>query len=383
MGIKREALKTVSFIDNYCSFYENIFPDVRSFEHFKYFHLGLISDIPRKSLPGIAKAVGLKDGQELHHMISNSSWETEFLEKARLSLLLKELKGRSFSLIFDETGDRKKGKKTDYVSRQYLGSIGKIDNGIVSVNAYGVIENITFPLIFRIFKPKSRLKEKDEYKSKPNIASEMIDYLVDFGFKFDVVLADSLYGESINFKRTIEKYNFKYVLSIQSNHGVLMPKGKRVRKTRPKKMIRSLSNGDEIRYIQEVIFGSRRKVRYFEILDSDKQILSYVQTNITEERYPDLTNIYGLRSWIELGFRQVKNELGWCDYKLTDYKNIQRWWEIIFSTYLMISLQTSIFHQNKKESYFEKHKFWSTDKGWKKRLNNLKLIIQPYIFLPS
>lgn len=44
----------------------------------------------------------------------------------------------------DESGDRKKGKKTDYVARQYLGSVGKVDNGIVSVNAYGIYENITF-----------------------------------------------------------------------------------------------------------------------------------------------------------------------------------------------------------------------------------------------
>jgi SRSO17 transposase len=35
----------------------------------------------------------------------------------------------------DETGDRKKGKKTDYVARQYLGRVGKADKGIVSVNA--------------------------------------------------------------------------------------------------------------------------------------------------------------------------------------------------------------------------------------------------------
>ena len=33
----------------------------------------------------------------------------------------------------------------DSVAWQYLGSIGKINNGIVSVNADGVYENITFP----------------------------------------------------------------------------------------------------------------------------------------------------------------------------------------------------------------------------------------------
>jgi SRSO17 transposase len=45
--------------------------------------------------------------------------------------------------------------------RQYLGSVGKVDNGIVSVNGYGVYGNITFPLIVKIFKPKGTLKESD------------------------------------------------------------------------------------------------------------------------------------------------------------------------------------------------------------------------------
>ena len=53
----------------------------------------------------------------------------------------------------------RKETKTDYVARQYLGSVGKIDNGIVSVNAYGVYKNITFPLMFKVFKPKGTLKE--------------------------------------------------------------------------------------------------------------------------------------------------------------------------------------------------------------------------------
>ena len=67
-------------------------------------------------------------------------------------------------MVIDETGDRKKGKKTDYVARQYLGSVGKVDNGIVSVNAYGLYSNITFPLSVKIFKPKGTLKEGDKYK---------------------------------------------------------------------------------------------------------------------------------------------------------------------------------------------------------------------------
>jgi DDE superfamily endonuclease len=37
------------------------------------------------------------------------------------------LAGREITLIIDETGDRKKGEATDYVKRQYIGNLGKIE----------------------------------------------------------------------------------------------------------------------------------------------------------------------------------------------------------------------------------------------------------------
>ena len=81
----------------------------------------------------------------------------------------------------------KKGKTTDYVSRQYIGNIGKTDNGIVSVNAYAVVEEITYPLIFKIFKPRKRLKESDEYKTKTQLAVEILQELKQWGFKIKLV----------------------------------------------------------------------------------------------------------------------------------------------------------------------------------------------------
>ncbi len=39
----RDAQKTVKFIDEYCEVYRDLFPEVRSYEYFKYLHLGLIS----------------------------------------------------------------------------------------------------------------------------------------------------------------------------------------------------------------------------------------------------------------------------------------------------------------------------------------------------
>jgi len=64
-------------------------------------------------------------------------------------------------------------------------------------------------------------------------------------------------------------------------------------------------------------------------------------TNLPGEIHKSVGNIYGLRTWIEYGFKQVKDELGWADYRVTSYQEIERW-EIVCSAYLMISLQSDI-----------------------------------------
>jgi SRSO17 transposase len=240
--LARDAHSTAPVIDEYCAEYKNLFKEVRSYECFKYLHLGIISYIKRKLLPEIAKTVGIISAQSLHHFIANSPCSADELKSKRLSKILKLLNGQAITVVIDETEDRNKGKKTDYVARQYLGSIGKIDNGIVSVKAYGVYKHITFPLIFQVFKPRETLKESDKYKTKIELAVEMITELIDFGFKIELVLSDSSSGESSQFIRTLEQRKLPYVVAIRSNHAVWMPSDQRVRANKWCKFERVFSN---------------------------------------------------------------------------------------------------------------------------------------------
>jgi SRSO17 transposase len=50
----RSPKPSIKFVDEYCAIYRNIFPEVRSFENLRDLHLGMISEIKRKSLPEIA-----------------------------------------------------------------------------------------------------------------------------------------------------------------------------------------------------------------------------------------------------------------------------------------------------------------------------------------
>jgi SRSO17 transposase len=111
------------------------------------------------------------------------------------------------------------------VTHQYIGNLGKLANGIVSVNAYGVLNHITFPLLFKVYKPRTRLNPGESSKTKPELAVEMIKELQRWGFRFEVVLADSLYGESGDFISELEKLHLRYVVAIRSNHGAWLPRG--------------------------------------------------------------------------------------------------------------------------------------------------------------
>jgi SRSO17 transposase len=59
MPASREARPTIRFVDEYCQLYEELFPEVRSYEAFKLLHLGMISEIKRKSLPAIKQSAEL------------------------------------------------------------------------------------------------------------------------------------------------------------------------------------------------------------------------------------------------------------------------------------------------------------------------------------
>ncbi len=391
----RPPTATVGFIDDYCLLYRSVFEDVRSYECFKWLHVGIVSELPRKTLPKIAKLNGLKDGQRLHHFLRDSAWEVEQVRAIRLHLIQQRIGKQPISLCIDETGDVKKGETTDYVAKQYIGNLGKTENGMVSVNAYAVVENITYPLLFKIYKPKSRLKANDEYQSKPQLAVQLIQEIQSLGFVIERVLADSLYGESSTVICTLEKLQLPYIVAIRSNHGVLMAKGQRVRYNRWHAYDQPLSeHSSERRYIREIIFGYRRQVRYYQITkgsteEPDKADSWFIMTNLSGDILLSVATQYSLRMWIEYGFKQVKHELGWHDYRLTDYNSIERWWEIVLCAYLLVSLHAAQFKHRETDTStttkatsnafpFGQHPHWELGTTWKSALNNLRLLLQPY-----
>jgi SRSO17 transposase len=387
MVTPREARPTLRFVDEYCELYADLFPEVRSFEAFKYLHVGMISELKRKTLPAIAKAVGLDHEQGLHNLLTESPWSVSRLRQRRLNLILELTQKQAMILLIDETGDCKKGNSTDYVKRQYIGNVGKRENGIVAVTAYGLFKGMILPLCFEVYKPRERLKPGEDYQTKPQIASTMIRELMAMGFQFELVLADSLYGESeCNFISTLVSLQLPYIVAIRSNHGVWLPQDQEVTAEPWQMFKRTFSNGEtEVRYRREIIYGTRGRVRYWQ-LTTDPETLPdnstvFVMSNAPAIKLDEIGDAYGERTWVEYGLKQSKDVLGWADFRVTNYKQIERWWEIVMSAFTMVSLFADAFNRECPLSHqvFARHPWWDNQRGWKNLLNNLRLVVEPWI----
>jgi SRSO17 transposase len=196
--------------------------------------------------------------------------------------------------------------------------------------------------------------------------------------------------------RVLHQLKLPYMVAIRSNHGVWMPKGQQIRYNRWRPYDQPLSEHPrQRRDIREVIFGNRFSVRYYQITQGstdnpDKAESGFIMTSLLGDIILSVGLQYTLRTWIEYGFKQVKNELGWHDYRWTDPSSIERWWELIFSADLLVSLHAEQFQQQQQghttessESTastprFDQHPHWEAGTTWKSALNNLRLRRQPY-----
>ena len=166
-----------------------------------------------------------------------------------------------------------------------------------------------------------------------------------------------------------------------------MPSKQTVRSNRGYEFERIFSDGKkQKRFIREIIYGKRKEITYWQITTEQETQpengTSFVMTNRQQTRTnlkKTIGNLYGERTWVEYGFRQCKQELGWTDYRLTKAEDILKWWEIINSVYLMISLKTKPLrmlqqkenkNQNQSKNIKINHQDWRECNSWKNTLIN-------------
>jgi SRSO17 transposase len=167
--------------------------------------------------------------QRLQCFLSESSWDAAAVNRRRLEVLgaVDELRPHAQGvLVVDDSGDRKAGSHTAHVGRQYLGSIGKIDNGIVAVTTVWADERVYYSLHCAPYTPASRLPKRTAdpaFRTKPQVAATLIARAQAAGVPCRAIVADCFYGDHLGFVEALERAGLPYVLALKSNKGTWAP----------------------------------------------------------------------------------------------------------------------------------------------------------------
>lgn len=200
---------------------------------FATYAMGLLSEGERKSVePMSARACadpGRADAehQRLLHFVSNSKWDDHEVRRfsARYALSAMTEREQIDSWILDDTGFLKQGKHSVGVQRQYTGSAGKVTNCQIGVSLTVATKTEQLPIDFELYLPKSWaddparrreacIPDSVQFKTKLQLALDMVRRALDDNVAPGVVLGDSAYGTSSDFRLELRKLGLHYSLAV-------------------------------------------------------------------------------------------------------------------------------------------------------------------------
>jgi SRSO17 transposase len=330
---------------------------------FRHYIGGLLGESERKNLFQIAEnAVGVTY-HRLHHFLTEAPWSSSQVNERRLEIMNKCSQtriSRGFSLIIDDSGHRKSGNFTDGVGRQYVGEIGKTDNGIVVVTTHLYDGRKSLPLDIELYQHADSLlegKQDPEFEKKPELAIKLVDLTLSRGYQPGIVIIDAGYGNNTSFLLKLENRKLKYLGGLAKNRKVTANDKDNIQQTiRLDELAQALPqeafteiklNLDKSKALWVVtreveISGLSGKRNIAIVMNaatfSQATDIDYFITNVSSSIVtPEwIVNTYGERNWVEVFYREAKGWLGLKEYQVRDKRSLLRHFILVFCAYTFI-----------------------------------------------
>src|SRR3990167_9486078 len=209
------------FIDQFLARFNSVFSNtqmsaLRGLVYCMFF------DYKRLSLSAIARRTNIHY-QKLQYFFSDSSWDINKLNDTRLKILQNQSTTRATPngvFALDDTGCPKPhAKKTEGAQFQYCGSLGRKENCNVAVASCFVSNTKHFPINFKSYIPVQGRPPRD-FKSKPDLAKELIAEAVAKNIPFSSVVFDAWYTSS-DMIEFIASKNLTLVAETKINRSIL------------------------------------------------------------------------------------------------------------------------------------------------------------------
>jgi SRSO17 transposase len=302
----------------------------------------LLSNAERKNSWGLAEESGRSDPYGFQHLLLRAKWEADALRDEAL-LYARESLGEGGILAVDETGFLKKGDKSAGVARQYTGTTGRIDNcqtgvflAYITQAGHALVDRDLY-LPEEWFADRARCEEagipaKTEFRTKPQLALQMLQHTFDSGLKPSWVVADEVYGRDGTLRRALEQKRQPYVVAVAANSYVW----RGIRHIAPSEVLTSLGESewqrlscgkgakgprvyDWARVKINMHRGLGRWLLFRRNIGDPEDVAYYLVYGPEKTSLEKLAEVAGKRWPIEECFESAKGEVGLADYEVRSW----------------------------------------------------------------
>ena len=186
---------------------------------------GLVEHGGRKSLQPALFRLGASAAQyeSLQQFLADSPWDAQRVMRACAERIVPQIAPLAF--VIDDTGFPKDGRHSPGVQRQYTGTLGKVANCQIGVSLHAVGPHGTLPLGWALYLPepwaadperrrRAKIPEAVGFKTKPELALELVERAAGWQIALAPVLADQAYGDSAQLRARLHGAGVPYVVSI-------------------------------------------------------------------------------------------------------------------------------------------------------------------------
>jgi len=223
----------VRFVKNFSDHFRSYRHDVT--EKARQYTCGLMQAGSRKNMDRMEEVVPGSKSRNLQQFLTHSKWDA----RSVMDHVAREVDGLlgddpQVGLLIDESGFAKQGAMSVGVARQWLGRLGKVDNGQVAV--FGVLAKDRFasPVDVRLYLPqkwvddpercaKAGIPESERiFRTKEQLALEIVQHAVSQGLRFGWVGADAGYGKGPAFCLALDRMGRQFVVDVHSDFRVYL-----------------------------------------------------------------------------------------------------------------------------------------------------------------
>jgi len=330
-------LENNRILSQFLSEFRVAFGNKAQFRHFQHYVIALMIYLGSKNLSGISRAI--PDGRHessLYRFLSQANWDADKVKqvrleqlnrKARRALGKQQRKGKKATvyLIIDDSLVEKSGKTMAGVAKHRSHKDNKLVLGHVWVSAQLVVAGYSYPLDWCLYRRKTECEANGiPFRSKPDIAREIIEQYQPLPDTQTIVLTDSWYADQKLLKLCRQR-DFHYIGAVKANRklkvGQHNQQVQQWREVLPKSAFERVKLKDE-RYKVWSVNGQLSCGQTVKALVNRRigvKKWRYLVCTDTRLDAQTILATYFVRWEVENFYRAAKFILGWSDYQMRKF----------------------------------------------------------------